>query len=268
MVYETFGTKSTEWAGKTYADIVELAQSEGSALVVPVGSIEQHGHHLPVATDTILADAVAHAGAERAATDVPVLVTPPIWSGYSPHQLSFGGTLTVQHEHLLHTLEDIVGTALQNGFNAVLLLNGHGGNTPLINSATSTIGVEHSNVDILGATYFELAAPFIDDIRESDIGGSAHGGEFETSLMLYLRRDLVREDCIEGEPLVEPYTHGLKDMFASGPLGVYRSFDEYSDNGAIGEPELATAEKGEELYTQLGDELAGILQELHTETYG
>jgi creatinine amidohydrolase len=266
MVYEMLGTKRTEWAGKTSAEIIELARSDGSVLIVPVGSIEQHGHHLPVATDTILADAIAHVGADRIVADIPVTVTPPLWSGYSPHQLSFGGTLTVQHEHLLHTLEDVVGSALQNGFDAVLLLNGHGGNTPLINSATSTIGVDHPDVDVLGATYFELAAPFIDDVRESEVGGCAHGGEFETSLMLHLRRDLVREDRIEGEPLVEPYTHSLKDMFAGGPLGVYRPFDEYSENGAIGVPELATAEKGEELYTRLGDELAGILRELHTES--
>jgi creatinine amidohydrolase len=78
------------WASQPYGDVVELAERDGSLLVVPVGSLEQHGYHLPVATDTLLVDAVANDAAE--ATDAPVLVSPPVWTGLSPHHLPFGGT--------------------------------------------------------------------------------------------------------------------------------------------------------------------------------
>ena len=266
MVFETIGSEPWAWAGRTAPEVREIAGRDGSVLVVPVGSIEQHGNHLPVATDTILVDAVANLGAERVHGDVPLLVTPPVWSGYSPHHMPFGGTITLEYDDLLDTLEDIADAALDNGFDALLLVNGHGGNASLISSAVSTIGVDHPEVDVLGVTYFQLAEAFIDGIRESEVGGMSHGGEFETSLMLHLRPDLVREDRLEGTYHEESYDRSLDDMFQGGPLGVYRSFDEYSETGAIGDPHLASAEKGERIYDLLGDEVEAILRQIHDET--
>lgn len=267
-MYETIGAEKHAWAGKTSEEIVELAERAGSVLVVPVGSIEQHGHHMPVATDTILVDAIAHLGADRVGDSVPLLVMPPVWSGYSPHHMAFGGTITLDYDTLLDTLEEIADAALQNGFDAVVLLNGHGGNASLISSATSTIGRHYDDVEVLGLTYFELAASFIDKIRESDVGGMAHAGEFETSLMLHLRPDLVREDRFEGTPMDEPYKWGGHDLLEGGPLSVYRPFGEYSESGAIGEPELASAEKGREIYDRLGDELERLLTQVHERNAG
>jgi creatinine amidohydrolase len=101
--------RAVSWAGKPYPEIGAIAGRDGSVAVVPVGSVEQHGHHLPVATDSILAEAVGTEGAARAsADDVPVLVTPPIWTGYSPHHLPFGGTVTVEHETLRTLLESVL----------------------------------------------------------------------------------------------------------------------------------------------------------------
>ncbi|MWG34999.1 creatininase family protein [Halomarina oriensis] len=260
---EPLGSRPTEWAGKTYSEITDLAGRDGSILVVPVGSVEQHGHHLPVATDTILVDAVAHLGATRVVDDLPVLVTPPVWTGHSPHHRSLGGTLSLGHEDLLGALEGVAETALENGFDALLFCNGHGGNASLVSSVTGTVGVDHPDVEVLGVTYFHLASSFIDDLRESDVGGMAHAGEFETALMLHLRPELVDTDRMEAEELESEYSHGLHDMFDAGPLTVYREFREYSASGAIGAPELATAEQGERLFERLGDELELVLREAH-----
>lgn len=260
-MYESLGSGRSDWAGKTYPDIVETARADGSTLLIPVGSMEQHGHHLPVATDTILADAVARLGTDRVEPDVPILVAPTVWSGYSPHHMPFGGTLTLDFRTLLSTLEDVAAAGLDNGFDAVLFLNGHGGNAPLVSSAASTVGVEHPDAQVLGLTYYELATAFIDDIRESDVGGMAHGGEFETSLMHHLRPDLVGEG--DAEYWHEPYEQGTKDLVVGGPLSVYRTFDEYSDTGAIGDPDLASAKKGEAIFELLGDELEAVLRAIH-----
>lgn len=254
--------ESTSWWARTAPEITELARRAGSVLVLPVGSIEQHGHHLPVATDTILVDTLASEAAEAVADDHPILVAPPVWSGYSPHHLPFGGTLTVAFETLRAILEQVADAALENGFDAVVLLNGHGGNTALVSGATSTIGVAHPEAEVLGLTYFGLADSVVDEVRDSDPGGMAHGGEFETSLMLHYRPELVREELVEGEPLEEPYELGLVDMFEAGPLSVYRPFDAYSSSGAVGSPELATAEKGSELASTIVDELASLLREV------
>jgi len=265
MVFRNVGSVSSTWASKTYSEIQTVAEQDGSILLVPVGSTEQHGYHLPVATDTILVNEIAQLGARRVEDELPVLVTPPFWPGYSPHHMAFGGTITLEFDVMLESLENIADSALSNGFDAILLLNGHGGNMPLISAATSMIGNDHADVEVLGLTYFELATAFIDDIRDSDVGGMAHGGEFETSLMLYLRPALVKEDQFQATPLEEPYDLGNRDLLEGGPLHVYRGFEEYSASGAIGAPELASAEKGENLYRRLGDEIESLLWQVHEE---
>lgn len=251
------------WENLPAESIDDVGEEDGSIALLPIGSIEQHGNHLPVATDTLLVHEIARSGAERVAETLPVIVTPPLWTGFSPHHLPFGGTITVDFETLLALLEDVADSILENGFDAIMLVNGHGGNVPLVNAATSTIGADQHIAEILAITYFNLAETFIDSIRDSEDGGMAHGGEFETSLMLHLYPELVDLGAAEPNYLEEPYEHGLDDMMAGGPLTVYRSFDEYSDSGAIGDPTLATAEKGEAIYEHLGEELESILLEIH-----
>ena len=263
MLGESDGTRATAWAAKTYSDIESIGNEDGSILIVPVGSIEQHGHHLPVATDSILVDAIAELGADRVAGDIPILKTPPFWSGFSPHHMAFGGTITLDFDVMLSALENIADSALDNGFDALLLLNGHGGNISLISAAVSVIGNQHDDVQVLGLTYFQLASQFDEKVRESDIGGMSHGGEFETSLMMHLRPDLVDEDQLKAPMLEEPYDLGTQDLLESGPLAVYRGFEEYSETGAIGAPELASAEKGKKIHELLGDELERVLREIH-----
>lgn len=262
-MYPTIGSNEYEWAGRSAKEILEVAERHGSILVVPVGSVEQHGNHLPVATDTILVDAVVHEGARRVTEEIPILVTPPVWHGYSPHHLPFGGTITLEFDDLLAIIEDISESALDNGFDSLLLVNGHGGNISLINSAVKTIGEGTKNSTIHGLTYFHLARRFIDDIRESDLGGMSHGGEFETSLMLHLRPDLVKTDVIEGTPRKRVFEHESKDLMEGGELSTYRSFDEYSSSGAVGKPELASSAKGEEIFDRLGSEMRTLLMEIH-----
>lgn len=255
------GIPGTDWASATYEEITTIANRDGSTLVLPIGSLEQHGRHLPVATDTLLVEAVATGAVDRLEEDRTV-VAPSLWSGYSPHHLPFGGTMTLEFRTMLDVVENLGESALENGFDALLLLNGHGGNIPLVSAATSTVGRAHPDVEVLGLTYFALAERFIDEIRDSEPGGMAHGGEFETSLMLHLHPELVRTDRIDGEPLDESYDLGDRDLMEGGPLSVYRSFDAYSESGAIGRPDLATAEKGEAIFQQLGAELASLLREI------
>ena len=254
------------WAARPYGEVVDLAQLEGSVLVVPVGSLEQHGHHLPTATDTLLADAVAHEGADR--TDAPVLVTPPVWTGLSPHHMPFGGTVSLDREDLAAHLEAIADAALDNDFDALLLLNGHGGNAALVESVRASVGADHPDVEVSSLTYFALAEGFADEIRDSEVGGAGHGGEFETSLMLHLHPDLVDEERAAGTTMDEHYDLARQDLFVGGPLAVYREFTEYSESGAIGDPELGTAEKGAELFDRLADELTALYGAVHEHNRG
>lgn len=262
-MYQTIGASTVEWAGKTAAEVRTIAERDGSVLVVPVGSLEQHGEHMPTITDTLLCTAVSQTGAERAAdSDVPILVTPPVWTGQSRHHLSFGGTASLDVRTLLAVLEHLAETTLENGFDAMLFVNGHGGNVNLVGNAVREIA-ETQAAEVLGVTYFHLAKDAVGEIRESELGGIAHGGELETSLMLHLRPDLVREDRIEGTPLEKPYDRESRDLLDSGPVSSPRPFSTYTESGAVGRPELATAERGEAFFEAFRDALADLLEEVH-----
>jgi creatinine amidohydrolase len=264
----TLDSADNAWATRPYGEVLAVGDQPGSVLVVPVGSVEQHGYHLPVATDTLLADAVSHLGVERVADDLPVLVSPSVWTGNSPHHASIGGTITTGVEGLIDTLADVAASGVENGFDAVAFVNGHGGNAAVVDSAVSTIGASHPDLEVVGLTYFELATPFADDIRDSETGGMAHGGEFETSLMLHLHPDLVRMDDAEGTYFDTSYERGPKDLLEGGPVAAYRPFEEYSESGAIGDPSLASAEKGEKLARRLADELADVLRNVYEQARG
>nr|WP_240943055.1 creatininase family protein [Haloferax alexandrinus] len=246
----------------TAAEVRAVGAKPGSILVIPVGSIEQHGEHLPVVTDSLLVEAMVDSAVEQ--TDgLPVVVSPTVWSGFSPHHLTFGGTLSLDFETIRATLEDIANTGLQNDFDAVLFVNGHGGNGPLIGSVVSTVGIE-TDAEVLGTTYFELATDRIEALRDTETGGMAHGGEFETSLMLAVRPDLVSDSSTRnGEPLSETYRWGGQDLLDGGSVSVYRSFDAYSETGAIGLPEEASTEKGERIRSIIAEELASLLDAVH-----
>ena len=262
-MFTEFKANETAWAAKTAPEIQAIAQEDGSILIVPVGSIEQHGDHLPVSTDTILVDAVGHAGAKAICDEIPVLVTPPVWHGYSPHHLPLGGTITLDLDGLLDVLEAIAASAMDNGFDSLLLLNGHGGNMSIVDSAIKGIGRQHPDATVHGLTYFTLATRFIDEIRDSDPGGMSHGGEFETSLMMHLQPELVQSDRMKATPKEATFDYESTDLMTGGELGTYRTFDEYSESGAIGSPELASAEKGEEILERLTTEMKSLLTQIH-----
>ena len=265
-MYECFGSQPAAWAGKTYSEIEAIAERDGSILIQPVGSVEQHGPHLPVSTDTICADALAHEGAATVVGELPVIVAPALWAGNSPYHVSFPGRIDVTFTTLVELYEEVAASALETGFDALLLLNGHGGNHNAIGGASKSIGLDHPDVEVLATTYFGLAAEIVAELRDSDPGGMNHAGELETSLMLHLRPDLVREDLIEGTHLDEPYTHAYDDMFVSGPLSVHRLEEEYSENGAVGDPQFASAEKGEQIFDYLCAEVESLLHEVYEQT--
>jgi len=260
-MFASIGSESHAFAQLPAPEIKEIATSDGSVLVIPVGSIEQHGDHLPVATDTMLVSHVV-SGAIEQLDELPVLSTPPVWCGYSPHHLSLGGTVSGEFETLRAHLTEIATTGLQNGFDAAIFVNGHGGNKALIEAVVSEVGADHPETEVLGTTYFELDVDLIDDVRDSETGGMAHGGEFETSLLLYLDDELVGEDR-PATYFEESYDLAGGDLIEGGPLAVYRSFEEYSASGAIGDPSLASSEKGKQLYNGLTDALSTCIREIN-----
>jgi creatinine amidohydrolase len=174
----------------------------------------------------------------------------------------FGGTITTELTHLLWLLQDIGQSVLDAGFDALMIVNGHGGTIALADCAVYTIGPAYPDRDVTGLTYFNLVPSFVDDLRDSELGGMYHGGEFETSLMLHLRPDLVGDELID-DPKENRYEYHNKDLTTPGVLTVYNDFDALTDHGALGVPSAASAEKGEQLFSRLTAELADIILAIH-----
>jgi creatinine amidohydrolase len=222
---------------------VAALDRDGTVLVLPLGSVEQHGHHMPLGTDTLLAHSLALAAAERMPGTVAVL--PPPWYGFSPHHMRFPGSVTLRAETLIALASDIVDSVVGHGFRRVLIVNGHGGNGGALDLLAATLGHRHhGRARIAGLTYFQLAREAIAPLRATPAGGMGHACEFETAMMLHLRPDLVALDraAVTYPDPGSPYLS--IDLLASTAVRTYLDFGELSPSGTLGDPLAATAEKG------------------------
>jgi len=226
-------------------------------VLLPLGSFEQHGSHLPLTTDTDLVTAIARAVEAKRPDNI--LCLPTVWSGHSTHHLRFPGTLSVHQlpyvQLLIELCEGIVGM----GAKKIFLLNGHGGNDIPGRAALRELKSLYPRTTIVFASYWALAAQTIKQVRESQLGGIGHACEMETSLMLYLHPDRVKMALArrDGPKHTDPYRK--TDMQYGRPIYMVNEFHEVTTTGTIGHPELATAAKGERFLTGIVGEVTAFV---------
>ena len=226
----------------------------GKVCVVPCGSVEQHGPHLPLDVDIVCPQGIA-CGAGRLAAD-KMLVLPPVWYGYTGHVMDFPGTINTHFETFIHQVLDITKSLAYHGFKKIVLLNGHGSNMPNLDLVARRTNLETDAECVLAAWWNLLTVDkeFLPRWRQSKFpGGCAHACELETSLYLYLdgdnvRRDLIKSGVISFNEDNSPFS--FVDLFGAGPATVISWTSSYSDTGVLGEAELATAEKGRQAYEE------------------
>ncbi|WP_435009153.1 creatininase family protein [Tundrisphaera lichenicola] len=207
---------------------------DSTLVIAPIAATEQHGPHLAVSTDTVLAGGVA-SGVENALGD-KALVLPVLWLGASDHHLPHGGTLTAPLPTYESMLVDLLTPLLRDGFRRVMILNGHGGNIDPLRIALRRLDVEFPRAILTGAAYWDLAADEIAAHCRAPRKEMGHACEIETSMMLHLRPDLVRLDRRVDDPDDTPdHLRGL-----TWP----RDFARRTDHGVVGYPESADAERG------------------------
>ncbi len=222
----------------------ELAALRDRIFVVPLGSLEQHGHHLPLVTDTFIVSRIAQR-VETLRSD-RIVMLPVQWLGHSPHHRRFG-CVSLDLFPYIEMIRGICRSLVAIGARRIFLLNGHGGNDIPCKAALRELKSEFESMPelyIAYATYWNLAAQEFLAIRESPEGGIGHACEMETSILLAERPELVNKDVAKRGGLDASSGFGPVDMFKSTPYFMINEFDELSENGAIGMPEFATAEKG------------------------
>lgn len=231
---------------------------DGVACLLPLGAVEQHGPHMPLGTDSM----ICHAICKEAAARLPgrVLVLPPPWYGLSPHHMRFAGSITLRAETLMALAGDIVDSLVNHGFRRIVLVNGHGGNASLAGLLAATLGHRHhGKARVAALTYFQLAAEAINDIRESGPGGAGHACEIETSLIQHLFPELVRNEAATATYPTTGTPYLTTDLTAGGPVASYMDFSELSSTGVLGDPTLASGEKGARLFDACSGALADFV---------
>lgn len=203
-------------------------------VLIPLGSTEQHGPHLPSSTDTLIAQAVARAAAEehRDLTGADVLVAPPMPFGASGEHQAFPGTISIGHDALRTTLVELT-RSLSNWASQIIFVNGHGGNVATLRAVVNQMRHERHHVSMVMCA-LETAT-------------DAHAGFDETSVMLHLHPELVDMSRVEVGNTT-PLDDLIPELMANGIRPV-------TANGILGDPTPATASDGERLFGQLVDRL-------------
>lgn len=232
----------------TWREINEAVKLE-KVIVLPVGSTEQHGYHLPLDVDTRLASSVALEAARRANHDM--LVLPPISYGYTHHVMDFPGTINIEPSTLVRFVLDVTRSVAHHGFRRIVILNGHGSNHPLLEQAGRQTTVQ-TDALCMTLSWWNLVAKYWNDHVRTSVnpGGCAHAGELETSMYLHVDGDSVRADRIEGTlpdymslPGADRWQY-VDLTGGSGPATIVEWTSSYTESGAFGRPQEATTEKG------------------------
>ena len=248
----------------TWPEINQAVKAQ-KVIVVPIGSTEQHGPHLPLDVDVVCPTGVAREAARRVSEKV--LIMPTIAHGYTAHVMDFPGTINIHYEHFIRMVLDVGQSLAYHGFKKVILLNGHGSNAPNLDLASRRINLE-TDAECSVVSWWDLLkidSAFYESLRESDFpGGWAHACELETSVYLYLDEDNVRKEKIaDGEIEFNKRKSEFHwmDLAGSGPAPITSWTASYSESGVLGAASLATKEKGERAVKEAGRQLACWIEE-------
>jgi len=232
------------------ATTTDEASRAARVAVLPVGSFEQHGAHLPLATDTIVASAIARS----VAATYDLLLLPPVTIGCSHEHVGWAGTVSIRSTTLAAIVSDVAESLRQSGVDQLVVVNGHGGNYVLSNV------VQEANTEARRMALYPGRDDWDTARQQAGLTSSSHddmhAGEIETSLLLHLHPELVR-DGFEGADHVAE----RRDLLVLGMKA-------YTSTGVIGRPSQASAAKGKAVLDSLTDSFAGTLLVLHNGNRG
>ncbi|MEQ8788778.1 MAG: creatininase family protein [Pirellulaceae bacterium] len=244
---------------------VEALDKTNKVALVPLGSLEQHGEHLPLCTDSLLGEQLAQR--VEAALPETVVLLPMQWLGSSHHHIRFPGTVSAPSNVYIEMIYHLCECLLSAGFRRIYLLLSHGGNDVPCREVLNRLALAHRDEAdkfwIASAGYWALAAEAM-RLPEMVTPGTTHACEYETSMVLSVRPDLVDlkravSDCFEVDSkYYDPAGGGRNRVHVAQP------FEKLTRTGALGRPELGTAEKGERLFAAVVEELVAFVREFST----
>lgn len=231
-------------------------------VIVPLGSIEQHGPHLPLCVDTAQVSAIADL-AERALGDRAIFL-PTLWLGCSEHHRDFPGTISVPPAIYSETIQSVASSILRSGFTRVLFLNGHGGNEIPASQALITLVAEDDNADaahLVMASWWHIGR---ESLQPDKLGMAtpaiSHACEYETSMMLALRPDLV--DLSKASASRPAIASPWYSSDYGGKVRVFHRFARLTATGNMGDPTKASPDKGKAMLAAVTADVVAFVQDL------
>jgi len=235
--------------------------AERTIAVLPVAAIEQHGPHLPLSTDALINEGIVSRALPRIPQAFRVLVLPALTIGHSLEHSAYPGTLTASAETLLALWVDVGRSVTRSGVRKLVFLNSHGGQKHLVDIAALRLRVELGMLAVR-ANYFSLGIPDgLFDKGEMSFG--IHGGEIETSLLLFLRPESVRLDALgDFDGLPARMAGEYQILGAEKPVGLGWMSQDLNAKGVCGNASRADADRGEILLDHLVDRFIRLLSEV------
>jgi creatinine amidohydrolase len=225
---------------------------ESTLVLAPIAACEQHSRHLPAFTDTILVTAVAEGTEQRLPKQV--LLLPTLWMGASSHHLRFGATLSAEVDTHVTMICDLLVPLVEDGHQRLMILNGHGGNIDTMHMALRRLQTRYPRRQMTAASYWEIAEQELAALADGPRKSMGHACEFETSMIMALRPELVRRDEIKNDP--PPPEPSLRGLYISEDM------KQRTQRGAVGYPELATPEKGNKCIAAAVERTVEVIQAL------
>jgi creatinine amidohydrolase len=234
---------------------VDRLPRERTLLVLPTAAIEQHGHHLPLATDTLINNLLLGRALELIPADVPVYALPPVCYGKSNEHLGFPGTLSVSAQTFLAVVRDLGASIAAAGFRKLVLYNTHGGNAPLVDVLARDL---RSEFGLRTFSLFGSGGAAFEGVSAQERTYGFHAGEIETAFLLHGAPELVRT-----REYTTHYIARVDQPELLKPEGSSANFawltKDIAPSGVMGDPTPATAENGERWVTQAAVHIARIL---------
>jgi creatinine amidohydrolase len=234
---------------------VDALPRESTLLVLPTAAIEQHGHHLPLATDTLINNLLLGKALQLVPPDVVIYALPPVCYGKSNEHLGFPGTLSVSAQTLLAVVRDLGASIAASGFKKVALYNTHGGNTSLVDVLARDLRAEFG---LRTFSLFGSPGATFEGVSKQERTYGFHAGEIETAYLLHGTPELVHP----GEYTAN-YIARVDQPEPLKPEGSSANFAwltrDIAPSGVLGDPSAATAENGERWANEAAARIAEIL---------
>lgn len=223
---------------------VDAIREQVQAVLIPVGSNEQHGPNLALKMDIV--GATEFCNRASAMRNPQLMVAPSMPWGVSYHHMNFPGTITLSTDTFIQILVEVVGSLMEHGFERFMIVNGHGGNIAALGNAVIRINEELGPTFVGASSYFsfsdkDLPAKFGFD---KDITG--HACQMETSTAMFLAPEIVKHDTLAAGEMTD-LTYEFRGSLQRYGVTVPYRFDAYTRNGALGDARKATREIGEEM---------------------